>query len=76
MNRMFVLVSLLFVSVGYSAQWAEFRGPQGEGLTDAKLPLEVTGRRHVWKTPMPGKAWSSPVVWDNQVWFTLSLIHI
>ena len=64
------LVSLFFVSVVSSAQWTEFRGPQGEGHTDAKLPMEVTGRSHVWKTPMPGKAWSSPVVWDNQVWFT------
>lgn len=23
-----------------------------------------------WKTPIPGKGWSSPVVWDDQVWLT------
>ncbi len=67
---MLVLVSLFFVSVASSAQWNEFRGPQGEGHTDAKLPMEVTAQGHVWKTSMPGKAWSSPVVWDNQIWFT------
>ncbi len=51
--------------------WNQFRGPNGEGKTDAALPLEFgEGKNVTWKTPMPGKAWSSPVVWDNQIWFT------
>ena len=54
MNRMLDLVSLVFVSVVSSAQWNEFRGPQGEGHTDAKLPMEVTAQGHGWKTPMLG----------------------
>lgn len=24
----------------------------------------------VWKTPIDGRAWSSPVVWDKQIWVT------
>ncbi len=24
----------------------------------------------VWRTPVRGKAWSSPVVWDDQIWIT------
>ena len=24
----------------------------------------------LWKTPIHGKAWSSPVIWDQQVWMT------
>jgi outer membrane protein assembly factor BamB len=36
------------------------------------LPLEFSeGSDHVrWKTAVPGRAWSSPVVWEKQVWLT------
>ncbi|HVC92715.1 MAG TPA: PQQ-binding-like beta-propeller repeat protein, partial [Pirellulales bacterium] len=52
--------------------WTQFRGPDGAGLSDAKgVPVEWSETKHVkWKTPIPGKAWSSPVVWDKQVWVT------
>ncbi|MBC8326087.1 MAG: PQQ-like beta-propeller repeat protein [Verrucomicrobia subdivision 3 bacterium] len=54
-----------------AAQWNQFRGPNGAGKTDANLPLALGEGKHLkWKTPMPGKAWSSPVVWDDQIWFT------
>ena len=52
--------------------WNQFRGPNGDG--DAKssnLPVKFSEKEHLtWKTAMPGKAWSSPVVMDNKVWFT------
>jgi len=64
-------VSLTLGGLAMAAQWNQFRGPNGEGKTDADLPLEFGESKNVtWKTPMPGKAWSSPVVWGNQVWFT------
>jgi outer membrane protein assembly factor BamB len=52
--------------------WTQFRGPDGAGLSDATgLPMEWSESKHVkWKTQLPGKAWSSPVVWDEQVWVT------
>ncbi len=54
-----------------AAQWNQFRGPNGAGKTDADLPLTLgEGNNVKWKTPMPGKAWSSPVVWGDQIWFT------
>ena len=54
-----------------AAQWSEFRGPNGEGKTAANLPLEFgEGKNVKWKMPMPGKAWSSPVIWGKQIWFT------
>lgn len=53
-------------------QWPQFRGPRGDGHSDARgLPLTWSEASNVrWKTPIHGKAWSSPVVWDNQVWLT------
>ncbi len=52
--------------------WPAFRGPRGDGITDATgLPVTWSEKENVrWKTPIHGKAWSSPVVWGNQVWLT------
>ena len=71
MKRIFLFLGLSGVMALSAAQWNQFRGPNGEGKTDADLPLEFgEGKNVTWKAPMPGKAWSSPVIWGNQVWFT------
>ena len=53
--------------------WAAVPRPlTGNGICDAKnLPLTWSESQNVkWDTPVHGKAWSSPVVWGNQVWMT------
>ena len=71
MKRIFLFLSLSSVLSISAAQWSQFRGPNGAGKTDAKLPLTLgEGKNVKWKTPMAGKAWSSPVIWGNQIWFT------
>ena len=52
--------------------WPQFRGPNGDGHSDAKsLPLALGEGVHVkWKAATHGKAWSSPVIWCNEVWLT------
>ena len=68
MKRIFLFLGLSGALMLSAAQWNQFRGPNGEGKADADLPLELgEGKNVTWKTPMPGKAWSSPVVWGNQV---------
>ena len=65
--------SALLAGTGLPAvQWPEFRGPGGSGKASATgLPLTWSETEHVrWKTPLHGRAWSSPVVLDNQVWVT------
>lgn len=65
---------LMFITAGsvcLAAPWNQFRGPNGEGKSEANAPSAFGEDKNVkWKTPMPGKAWSSPVVWGDQVWFT------
>jgi len=71
MKRIFLFLWMSGVLTLSAAHWNQFRGPNGEGKTDANLPLEFgEGKNVKWKTPMLGKAWSSPVVWDKQIWFT------
>ena len=55
-----------------AGQWAEFRGPTGQGhSTEKGLPLEWSESRNVlWKTPVPGVGWSSPSIADGRIWLT------
>ncbi len=52
--------------------WPEFRGPHGDGHSTATgLPLTWSEKENIrWKTPIHGKAWSSPVIWGEQIWLT------
>ena len=52
--------------------WPEFRGGTGDGVSqEHNLPVEWSESRGVvWKTAIPGKAWSSPVIWDDLVWLS------
>ena len=53
-------------------EWPQFRGPTGQGeASDAKLPLKWSEDEGVrWKTAIPGRGWSSPVIADNRIWLT------
>jgi outer membrane protein assembly factor BamB len=55
--------------------WPEFRGPTGQGLSDARgLPLTWSESENVrWKVSTPGKGWSSPVVQGDSIWLTASI---
>ncbi len=58
-----VLLSLVFAAPAVGADWPQFRGPTGEGLASAEVPLRWGPSRNVaWKQRVPGDGWSSPVV--------------
>lgn len=48
--------------------WPRFRGPNGTGVsTDKDVPVEWTPANYHWKTAIPGKGHSSPIVWGDHV---------
>lgn len=53
-----------------SANWPQFLGPEGNSIVEkAGIPLTWSEDDNVkWKTAIHGKAWSSPVVWGDQIW--------
>ena len=55
--------------------WPEFRGSTGQGTSTAVgLPVEwSTTKNVVWKQPIPGSGWSSPVVLEGKVYLTTSV---
>jgi outer membrane protein assembly factor BamB len=72
MRKLIVLAALLLMTASVRAQWPQFRGPEGNGQTaSAKLPLTWAEDKNVrWKTAIHGRAWSSPVILDHQIWVT------
>jgi outer membrane protein assembly factor BamB len=68
------LIALLLICLAGPAaycNWPEFRGPNGDGhADDAKLPVAIDRSVVRWETPIHGKGWSSPVVWEDRIWLT------
>jgi outer membrane protein assembly factor BamB len=69
------VLPLLLVLTAITARaedWSEFRGSTGQGhSTERGVPFEWSESRNVlWKTPVPGLGWSSPVVAGGRVWLT------
>ncbi|HYE63952.1 MAG TPA: PQQ-binding-like beta-propeller repeat protein [Pyrinomonadaceae bacterium] len=54
--------------------WPSFRGPQASGIAEGQnLPDRwdgKTGENILWRTPIPGLAHSSPIVWGNRIFVT------
>jgi outer membrane protein assembly factor BamB len=70
---LFLLSTGLFDSSHES--WPQFRGPTGQGVyAGAHLPLEWSPSKNiVWKQPVPGKGWSSPILLDNRIYLTTAV---
>jgi outer membrane protein assembly factor BamB len=63
---------LLILLLGFGADWPQFRGPSGQGVSDERnLPVAWSETKNVrWKTVIPGRGWSSPVIQGDRVWLT------
>jgi len=63
-----------YSQIDNSSQWPQFRGFEGRGILDhAGIPETwnvKTGENILWKTPIPGLAHSSPVIWNDMVFVT------
>jgi outer membrane protein assembly factor BamB len=77
------LYSLLLLPPCFSldavgSDWPEFRGPTGDGHLPVPsgnqpigLPVRWSESENIkWKTEIPHRGWSTPVVLGNQVWIT------
>ncbi len=59
-------------SASAGENWTSYRGPTDQGHADnSDLPLHWSESNHVaWKTPLPGKGCSTPVIWGDRIWLT------
>ena len=72
-----VLVQLTHRSAHAELHWPQFRGPAARGIAEDKnLPVSWSATSNVrWKTDLPGRGWSSPVVWGDRV-FVTSVVNL
>ncbi len=69
----FVFLLFVFVSCQNVQQnWTHFRGSNMDGHANVETaPLHWSDTENVvWKVPVKGLGWSSPVVYDDRVWVT------
>jgi outer membrane protein assembly factor BamB len=51
--------------------WPQFRGRQGGLAEGTNLPVTWNTSKNVaWKTEIPGRGWSSPIVWGDKIFLT------
>jgi len=67
-----VIILLFILSLISVQDWPQFRGPTGQGVSDEhNLPLNWSETQNVrWKTAIPGRGWSSPVIQGERIWLT------
>lgn len=68
-----LLLAIALASTTVLAEnWPYWRGPTRQGISSEKgLPLQwSTGTNVAWKAAVPGEAWSSPIVYGDQVFVT------
>ena len=70
--RPLILLSFLLLPLIGQENWPAFRGADSRGVSEnPDLPDTWSDTENVaWKTDIPGRGWSSPVVWGHRVFLT------
>lgn len=66
---------LLAATAAQAGDWPQFRGPTGQGhAPDGTVPLAWSETENVtWKSAVPGRGWSSPVIAGGLAWLTTAV---
>ena len=72
---MAILLCMVLAQSALLAQnWQQFRGAKSNCLPEVnKLPTEWDSTNIVWKMKIPGKGWSSPILWEDKVFVTTAV---
>ena len=82
MNGMRFITTAVLTTLAVSAlaaarpdEWPQFRGPQSSGVADeSSLPETWSKTSNVaWSIDVPGRGWSSPIVWRDRVFVTSAI---
>lgn len=74
----FTFAAVLVLAASLHAEpldWPQFRGPHGAGIADeASLPERWSRTENVsWAADIPGRGWSSPIVWGDRIFITTAI---
>lgn len=71
-NRSSAPIRAILPATGAEKHWPCFRGPTGQGIVfDTAIPERWSDVKNVlWKTKLPGRGNSSPIVWGDRLFVT------
>jgi len=72
-----ICATLLLAMAALAEDWPQFRGPTGQGISNAKnLPTKWSASENVaWKKEIPGEGWSSPVLAGGKIYLTSAMLE-
>src|SRR5829696_5773998 len=67
-----VLCGIVVAPANAGENWPQFRGPGARGVSEnAGLPTTWSPTENIrWKRDLPGRGWSSPIVWGDRMFLT------
>jgi len=64
-------LGLLLACSVQGQEWTRFRGPNGQGISEAKtIPVKWTDKDFNWRVKLPAGGHGSPVIWKDKVFLT------
>ena len=70
-KRLPLLLSVFVVGHSLGADsWPRFRGSDGAGISETKVPTELGEKSLLWSAPLPGPGSSSPAIWGDHIFVT------
>ena len=73
--RFAFIISFALICHLPAAEWPEWRGPTQQGHANISgAPVVWSDTTNItWKTEIPGRGWSSPVIDGDQIWMTTAV---
>lgn len=75
--RLYAAILVVLILTGLHAaadrqtEWPRWRGPHDDGSTTfGTYPVHFDARTLRWRTPLPGKGCSTPIVWNRSIYLT------
>lgn len=67
-----LILAGLWVTPALAENWPQWRGPKNDGVShETGLPTTWSATENVvWRTPLPGPAGATPVVWGDRIFLT------
>lgn len=68
LSSSFIVILSLLASPLLAQEWTRLRGPNGQGVSDARtVPVKFGEKDFNWKVKLPGEGHGSPVLWGSKV---------
>jgi outer membrane protein assembly factor BamB len=72
MKKIFLLIAVLSLAgTCFGENWPQWRGPDNDGsIASGNYPVNWEPQKVLWKIDVPGKGFSTPIVWNKTIYLT------